>query len=716
MKKYPLVLQHSQEDCGAACLVSVAKYYGRTFTLNRTREAIGTGQLGTSLLGLRRGAEMLGFHGRSAAASPEILDRLSEIPLPAIIHWRGKHWTVLYGKKDNQFIVADPAVGIRYLKLKELTEYWNDWVILLLQPDRSRFDTLADDEIKGIGQFLRRLLPYRNLLLEALVCVCLIGLLSLVSPFFLQILTDDVLIQGNIGLLRGILMAVFIMYLLRGGLSLVADNLIANFARRVELDLILEFGRQILRLPLNYYETRRSGEVVSRLRDIEEINRLISEVVINLPSSILVAIVSLILMLFYSWQLSIVALIVAVVMTLSTIALQPFLQQQTRRAMVLETETQGVLVEAFKGALTLKTTGAAPQFWDEIQSRFGRLANLMFKTTQIGIINSTFSELVADFGNTILLGLGGWLVIQRELSIGQFLAFISLNRNITGLIDEMVDVVADFIRARTANTRLQEIITATPETNNDIQKPWAKIAHNVDITCEQLNFYYPGRIELLKGFSLTIPGGKAIAMIGKSGCGKSTVMKIVAGLYPIESGNIRFGDYNAQDLPLDCIRQQVLLVPQDAHFWSRSILANFRMGNPHLSFEQIVQACKITGADDFIRKLPEKYQTILGEFGSNLSGGQRQRLALSRSLVNDPPILILDESTAGLDPISEAEVLDKLLWHRQGKTTILISHRPPVVNLADWIIYLEKGKTTLQGTQQELRSHPGEHLDFLVSK
>lgn len=713
MKQFPLVLQYSQEDCGAACLVSVAKYYGRTFTLNRTREAIGTGQLGTNLLGLRRGAETLGFHGRSAAASPEILDRLSEIPLPAIIHWRGKHWTVLYGKKGNKYIIGDPAVGIRYLARQELIEYWKDWVILLLQPDYSRFHLQPEEKVQGLGQFWLRLLPYRSLLLEALVCVCLIGLLSLVSPFFLQILTDDVLIQGNTRLLRGILIAVFIMYALRSGLSLVADNLIANFARRVELELILEFGRQILRLPLNYYETRRSGEVVSRLRDIEEINRLVSDVVINLPSSILIAIVSFVLMLIYSWQLSLVALVVAVVMTFSTIAFQPFLQQQTRRAMVLETETQGVLVEAFKGALTLKTTGAAPQFWDEIQSRFGRLANLMFKTTQITIINRTFSELVAESGNTILLGLGGLLVIQQQLSIGQFLAFISLNRNITGLMDELVDVVDDYIRARTANTRLQEVVTATPETKNDDKKPWAELDSNATIICDRLNFYYPGRVELLKDFDLTIPGGKAIALVGQSGCGKSTLVKILAGLYPLESGNIRFGNYNLQDLPIECIRQQVVLVPQDAHFWSRSILENFRIGNPYLSFETIVRACQITGADEFISKLPEKYQTILGEFGSNLSGGQRQRLALARSLVNDPSIMILDESTAGLDPVSEREVLDKLLWYRQAKTTILISHRPPVINLADWIIYLEAGEVKLQGTPAEMRSQPGKHLDFL---
>ena len=713
--KYALVLQHSEEDCGAACLASIAKYHGRTFTLARTREAVGTGQLGTTLLGLRRGAEALGFLTRSAAASPEILDRVDQIPLPAVIHWRGNHWVVLYGKRGKQYVVGDPAVGIRYLSADELTEAWVDWVILLMQPEPSRFFAQVDDTVGGIEQFLLRVLPYRGILLEAIVCVTLIGLLSLASPFFIQILTDEVLIQGDTRLLTGIVIAIIVMYLVRSGLSLVADNLIAHFAQRLELGLILEFGKHLLQLPLTYYETRRSGEVVSRLRDIEEINRLVSEVIISLPSSVLIAVASLALMLFYSWKLAIVAIVVALVMTLSTVIFQPVLQQKTRRAMVLETENQGVLVETFKGALTLKTTTAAPQFWDELQSRFGRLAHLMFNTTQIGIFNSTFSGLVSDIGSTIILGLGSVFVINRELSIGQLLAFTTLNRNVVGLMDELVDLVDDFIRVRTANVRLQEVITATPETQGDDTKPWVTLPDATDIVCTNLNFHYPGRVELLKDFSIQIPGGQTIALIGKSGCGKSTLAKVIAGLYPLQSGNVRLGIYNMQDLSLECLRQQVVLVPQDAHFWSRSILENFRMGNPQLSFEQIVQSCQLTGADDFISRLPEKYQTILGEFGSTLSGGQRQRLSIARALVNHPPILILDESTAGLDPASEAQLLDKLLWHRQGKTTILISHRPKVIRQADWIVFLEDGKLKRQGTLADLCSDTGDHLDFLVA-
>ena len=711
--KYTLIQQYSQEDCGAACLASVAKHHGRTLTLNRIRELIGTGRLGTTLLGLRRGANALGFNARSAVAAPGILSKLNHFPLPAILHWQGKHWVLLYGKRGQEFVIADPGVGVRYLTEDELIEDWVDRVMLLLEPDPVRFFAQDDEPIPGLEQIWMRLSPYRGILLEAMICAVVIGLLSLASPIFIQILTDDVLIRGDTRLLAGVLTAVVTLYLIRSALSFVAENLIANFAQRLELGFVMEFGQQILRLPLIYYETRRSGEVVSRLSDIAEVNQLVSDVVVSLPSSILIAVASFGLMVFYSWKLTLIGIFVAIAMTLSTFVFQPTLRQRTRRAMVLDTETQGVLVEVFKGALTLKSTNAAPQFWDELQGRFGRLANLVYGLTQISIINSTFSDVVADIGGAVMLGMGSLLVIRQELSIGQLLAFTTLNRNIVGLMGELVSYVDDWIRVQTANARLQEIVSATPETSIGEESNWVAIAPTADVTCTDLTFHYPGRVELLKDFSLTLPGGQVIGLIGRSGCGKSTIAKVIAGFYPVQSGNIRYGPYNLQDISIECVRQQVVLVPQETHFWSRSILDNFRLGDPNLPFEQIVQACQVTGADAFISQLPEKYRTTLGEFASNLSGGQKQRLAIARALVQDPSILILDESTSGLDPVSESELLDKLLWHRQDKTTLLISHRPQVINRATWLVFFENNQVKQQGSPADLRQIPGDHLNFL---
>lgn len=334
---------------------------------------------------------------------------------------------------------------------------------------------------------------------------------------------------------------------------------------------------------------------------------------------------------------------------------------------------------------------------------------------KLGLYSSTITGILSTFTSIALLWLGSYLVINRTLSIGQLLAFSGMSGNFLGFLGSAIGLVDEFITAQIVIQRLNEVIDATPEDEKDEKKPWVEIKGDADIICTDLNFHHAGRVDLLQDFSLTIPGGKVIALIGKSGCGKSTLAKLITGLYSVGSGNIRYGIYNQQDLSLECLRQQVVLVPQEPHFWSRSIIDNFRFSYPHVTFEQIVKACQIAGADEFISQLPDKYQTVLGEFGANLSGGQKQRLAIARAIVTEPPVLILDESTGALDPVSEAQVLDRLLSYRQGKSTILISHRPKVIQRADQIVLVESGRLKIQGTPEELRSFAGEHLDFLDS-
>ena len=716
--KYVNVLQHNEEDCGAACLASIAKYYGRTFTINRIREVAGTYSSGTTLLGLKQGAEALGFTNvRGVKVTLNAIDDRA-VSLPCIIHWKGYHWVVLYGKRGKKYAIADPAIqGIQYIEKHWLEQAWQDGVALILEPDPVNFFTQEDDHEKvgGLGRFVKQIWHERFLFLHILSLNLVVGLIALAAPLLIQVLTDNVLLRGDSQLLARIIIAILIMNLIGSSLDWLQANFISHFGQRLELRLILEFAQQILRLPLSYYESRRSGEITSRLRDIQSINQLISQVLINLPSQFFVAIVSLCFMLSYNIKLTFIAALLAFLMFLSTLIFLPMLRQKTRNLLSQDAENQAVLIETFKGAITLKTIGAAPQLWEEFKFRFSRLAQVSFKTIQISIANNTSSRLVERIGGILFLWFGSSLVISQELTTGQLLALYSLNRNISILLINLVIFTDEFVRVDAAAQRLIEVIETPAETKKNVHKPYVNLSGDALINCSHLNFNYTGRMSLLEDFTLTIPGGKVIALIGESGCGKSTLTKLIAGLYPLQSGNIRLGSYNIEDISLDCLRQQVVLVPQDPHFWSRSIIENFNLVNPRITFEEIVKACKMAGADDFISNLPSRYQTILGEFGANLSGGQRQRLTIARAIVNDPPILILDESTGSLDPVSETKILDNLLQHRQGKTTILISHRPRVIQRADWIVMLDRGRLKIQGTLEELRQQPGDHLNFLTA-
>ena len=710
--KYAIVRQHSAEDCGAACLATIAKHYGRTFTIARIREAVGTGTSGTTLLGLRRGAEGLGFQARQARVKDLAEVESDPGSLPIIIHWEGKHWVVLHRQQGKKYIIADPAMGIRQLTREELLKGWNG-IMLLLRPDEERFYAQSSDKLGGLGRFLRRVFPYRWILLQALLINIAIGLLALAMPIMMQLLTDDVLVRGDLQLLTTVAIAVIAMNLFKSMISLIQSHLVGHFGQRLQLGLTLDYGFNLLRLPLTYFDAHRSGEVVSRLGDIRTVNSLVGKVVLGLPSQFFIAILSLALMLFYSWELTLASLLAFIVVTLVNLLFIPAIRANTRRLIIEGTENQGFLVETFRSALVLKTTQATPQVWDEYQQNFGRLTNLGWSSMKLGLYSSTLTGVISNFTTVGLLWFGSYLVIDRTLSIGQLISFNGLSGNFLGFLSSVVGLVNEFITAQIVIQRLTEVLDATPEEALEISKPWAEIPDNADITCDRVNFHHTGRVDLLKDFNLTIPGGKVIALIGQSGCGKSTLAKLISGLYPLPAGNIRYGIYNQQDLSLECLRQQVVLVAQDAQFWSRSIIDNFRLSYPDVSFEQIVRACQIAGADQFISELPEKYQTILGEFGANLSGGQRQRLALARAILTAPPILILDESTGALDPSTEQRVLEQILAVRQGKTTILISHRPRVVLRADLVVYLDRGELKLVGTPVALSRIPGDHLDFL---
>ncbi len=713
--KYQLVRQHTEEDCGAACLATVAKHYGRNYSLSTTRDRVGTSSGGTTLLGLRRGADSLGFNARQVKASAELIDRLHEAPLPAIIHWKGIHWAVLYGAHGKRYVLADPGVGVRHLTKRELLEGWADGIMLLLDPDESRFFEHTESPGTGLGPFLRRVWPHRTLLLEATAMNLAVGLLALAFPITTQLLTDDVLVRQDSQLLTTVVIGVLVMNLFQVSLRLAQSHLIGHFGQRLQLALTLEFGHKLLSLPMSFFDRHRSGEVVSRVADVVRINNLIGAVVFGLPSQAFVALVSALLMSLYSWRLTVVAFgAFAVVVVVNTLFL-PALRQQIRRLIVEGTENQGFLVETFRGALAMKTSHATPQVWEEYQQNFGRLTNLRWSTMKLGLYRGTLTMAITSLATLAILWLGGQFVIAGAMSIGQLLAFYGMSLNFLAFAGVVISLTEDVVGARIVMERLAGILEAPSEGADEFKKSWVQIPDSADIRCDNLTFHHVGRVDLVQDFSHTFQGGQITALVGPSGCGKTTLAKLIAGLYELQSGNIRFGHYNQKDLPLECLREQVVLVPQDPHFWSRSILENFRLSFPGVGFDRVVSACQMTGADDFISELPDKYQTVLGEFGVNLSGGQRQRLALARAVLSDPPVLILDEATDSLDPRSEDQVLDDLFRSRHDRTTILISHRPRVVRRADWMVLVERGRITVSGSVQELLHQTGDHLDFLTA-
>jgi ATP-binding cassette subfamily B protein len=708
--RMPCVRQMAEEDCGAACLATVCLSHGERIPLPLVRHRVGTGAQGTTLLGLKRGAEALGFQARAVRAEPDLLNELATLPLPVICHWQGCHWVVLHGWAGRQLAVADPAHGLRLLDRATFLAGWSNGVLLLLEPDPLRFPALdgdADAWVKGrgIGQALQLLRPFRGLLVQALLLNLAIGVLALGMPLVMQILTDDVLVRGDSSLLRSLAFGILALFLLRSLLGLLQGVLVGHFGQKLQLQMVLHYGQHLLRLPLTYFESRRSGEVVSRLEDIGMLNALIGELVLGLPGQCCIALISLVWMTQYSGRLTLAALLGYLLVIGAQLAVLPALHRRTQALLVQSAENQGFLVELFRGQTLLKTTQASPQAWQEFQRNQGRLARLSWTMGLLDLKAGTAAGLLGNITAVGLLWYGSSFVLSRELSIGQLLAFNGMGANVLGFLAMLGGLSQELITSRVVIARLDDALQHPSEQSLVQGRQEAAIPADADILCEDISFHHPGRCALMEHLQLRVPGGLTTAVIGESGCGKSTLGKLIAGLYPLQQGTIHYGPFNGRDLSLECLRRQVVLLPQDDTFLNRSILDNFQFAYPELSFARVVELCQLTLADDFIRQLPDGYATVLGEFGANLSGGQRQRLALARALASDPPVLLLDESTSALDPVLEAQVMDRLLEHRAGRTTILVSHRPAVILRADWIVFMEHGQVRRQSPPQELRQH-----------
>jgi len=707
---FPCIRQHNEEDCGAACLATVCARHQARLPMGWIRHLVGTSREGTTLLGLKRGAEKLGFHAQAAKADASVLNDLQSLPLPLICHWQGCHWVVLHGSRGKQLLVADPAVGLRQLTREQFLAGWANGVVLVLEPDPARFPVGQHQSQRwrsgqGLAIVPRLLQPFRGLLAQALGLNLAIGVLALAMPLLMQVLTDDVLVRGDGEMLRSLAIGILLLFVFRALLNLLQGVLVGHFGQKLQLQMVLHYGQHLLRLPLSYFESRRSGEVVSRLDDIQKLNALIANLTLGLPGQFCIALISLIWMWQYSGSLTVAALVGYLLVVATQLAVLPALHRRTQQLLVQSAHNQGFLVELFSGQALLKTTQATPQAWQEFQRNQGRIAR---QAWGVGLLDLQTSTATGFLGQAIGIGLlwyGSVFVLQQQLSIGQLLAFNGMGANVLAFLAGLSGVSQELITSRVVMARLDDALQHPLETDTAKGVQQARIPADADIVCEDVSFHHPGRTALLDQLNLRIPGGLTTALIGESGCGKSTLSKLIAGLYNLESGAIHYGAFNGKDLSLESLRQQVVLLPQQDSFLNRSIFENFTFAYPHLGFAEIVELCQLTLADEFIRELPDGYGTVLGEFGANLSGGQRQRLALARALAADPPVLLLDESTSALVPVLEARLMDHLLEHRRGKTTILVSHRPSVILRADWVVFMEKGAVRQQSHPRDLRDH-----------
>ncbi|EAZ91268.1 peptidase domain-containing ABC transporter [Crocosphaera chwakensis] len=701
-QNYPFIEQQSSADCGATCLAMISQYWGKRLNLNFLRDLAGVGRSGASLKNLGKAAEKLGYQARPVRAS---LNRLIEEKNPWIAHWQGDHYVVVYRVKGDRLLIADPAQGKRLIPRQEFIAGWTGYGLLL---DPTEQLNQVPTEKRSLGRFVRLLLPYRNLGIQIILASLLIQIFGLVTPLFTQIILDKVVVNKSLTTLNVFALGVLLFGIWSVLLSGVRQYLLSYLSNRLDLTMIGGFINHALLLPLKFFESRHVGDIITRVNENQKIQRFLLNQVVLAWLDFLMGFVYLGLMLYYNWQLTLLIVALIPPIMLLTLGATPLLRKVSRDVFNRSAEQNSALVETITGVATVKATATEKELRWRWEDRLTNYLNARFRSQKLGINLQAGSGLINSLGSTALLWYGATLVIQDQLTIGQFVAFNMMIGKVINPVLSLANLWDELQEVLISVERLNDIFDSQPEEipgQPRLQLPPLK-GH---IKFDNVTFRYNPDEErnTLQNISFEVQPGQTIAIVGRSGSGKTTLVKLLQGLYPPESGTIYIDEHDLTHISPQSLRSQLGVVPQECFLFSGTIFENITLYRPEFTLEQVVKAAQLAEAHAFIQSMPLGYNTKVGERGMNLSGGQRQRIAIARALLGKPPILILDEATSSLDTESERRFQANLSRLSRDRTTFIIAHRLSTVRNADCILVLDKGILVEHGTHEALMADPG---------
>ena len=709
IRRHPAVRQQSQMDCGAACLATLCRYYGKRVSLNRLRDLARVGTAGASLLHILLAARQLGFEAQPILST---LDHVRSNHLPAIVNWKGFHWIVVYAVDDKRVLVADPGRGLTKLSIDEFMNGWTRYT-LFVRPT-PRFAEIEESP-PTLDQFAPYLAPHRRAVLEIATASLIIQVLALLMPMFSKFVIDEVIVPQRQRWLSAALAGIFAAVLLQAAVAWARQRLLMFVSYRVNVQLLADFYRHVLRLPLPFFERRRVGDVVSRLEENTKITTFFTTTGVEFFIDSATAILYFGLMWYYNPRLTLVAAAFFLLHFVNVRAITPRLQQGFRVAFERGAELESHTIESLTGLRTIRTLGVEHYVRATWENLFARATNAYFRTLVYGMTSGVVSQIVNSLGSITVLFYGATLVLQGQLTIGGLVAFSVLVQGAFQPITKVVGAWDQLQETLNAVERLNDVYESDPEAPDEPGEELVMLESlNGHVRFEDVTFRYDREgSNVLQNIDLEILPGQRVAFVGRSGSGKSTLVKLVLGFYRPTTGRILVDGFDLSRVWLPSLRRQVGVVPQNSFLFHGTIRDNIAQARSDASVADVQWASTMAYAHEFIDRLPQGYQTLVVEQAANLSGGQRQRLAIARAVLQQPRMIILDEATSALDNESERRFIQNFDAAFPGRTVLMIAHRLSTVRHADIIVVLDRGTIVEQGTHDELIAKQG--LYYFIS-
>ncbi|MFN3997805.1 peptidase domain-containing ABC transporter [Algoriphagus sp.] len=699
--KIPVVLQQASSDCGVACLASVIRYFGGERSIEYLRHLSGTAIQGTTVLGLVEAGRQLGME--SDAFRVKQISYLDELEFPVILHvvidQKLRYFVVCYGRKGQQYQLMDPAVGIRWFTESELLEIWQSRTLLLIQPGPG-FETSESSRQKKRKWILDLIRPDFPILLISGFLGLIVTVLGLAVAVFSQKLIDEFLPNQAWQKLRLGLILLFVLLIGRAVLSYLRASILVRQSKELNLRLISEFFEQLLGLPKVFFDSRKVGDITSRMNDSRRIQRAVSVLTTELMVDSFVVIVTTVSIFLYSWE---IGCWVAVFMPFYFILVYRYhrpIQKGQKAVMLSYSGSESGFIDTLTGIGAVKGESKEGLFLEANQRAYYRFQDDAFALGQVSNRLGLVSQLAGVVFLVSVLGTCCYLVARSQMELGVLVAISGMLGMLVPAVNKLALANLQIQEAQIAGDRLYEFV----QLKNEQVEEGAEIPEKVTrIQVENLSFRFPGRKLLFDGLSFELKEGKLSVLLGESGGGKSTLIQVLMGLYPPESGTILINeDKLIQGFSKNSWREQVGYVPQEIKIFNGSLVYNLNLDPNPAGFEQVVRRCQELGLHEFFERMPQGYFTQVGEEGVNLSGGQKQLVGIARALIKRPKALLLDEFTGAMDRMTEQKMLDLILKLKEGIPVLVVTHRIRPALLADEVLILDQGRLVEVGAPELL--------------